>query len=69
MAQHNSGDIHESRVIPSLALVRAEFFVDTGATDSMAPAVELQRIGLTPVGRKVYELGDGSDGGAGAVRS
>jgi len=38
----------------------ADFLVDTGATDSMAPAVELRRIGVEPVGRKTYELADGS---------
>src|SRR5437773_1359012 len=36
------------------------FLVDTGATDSMAPASELRRIGVVPVGRLAYELADGS---------
>src|ERR1700675_3302021 len=37
-----------------------DFLVDTGATDSMAPARELHRIGVSPVGRMAYELADGS---------
>ena len=40
-------------------LYRADFLVDTGATDSMAPASELRRISVLPVGRMAYEL-DGS---------
>jgi predicted aspartyl protease len=37
----------------------APFLVDTGAIDSMAPASELRRIGIQPVGTKIYELADG----------
>ena len=37
----------------------AEFLVDTGATDSMAPASQLRRAGITPVGKLAYELADG----------
>lgn len=36
------------------------FLVDTEATDSMAPAVELEKIGLHPEGKMAYELADGS---------
>lgn len=36
------------------------FLVDTGATDSMAPANELERIGVRRVGKTVDELADGS---------
>ena len=39
---------------------QANFLVDTGASDSMAPARELRRIGVEPVGTKVYELADGT---------
>lgn len=39
---------------------RAEFLVDTGATDSMAPASALRRIGIKPVGKTTYELADGT---------
>lgn len=38
----------------------ALFLVDTGATDAMAPAGELARIGMRPVGRTTYELADGT---------
>ncbi|MPY89997.1 MAG: clan AA aspartic protease [Luteitalea sp.] len=36
------------------------FLVDTGAPDTFAPAAELRRIGVEPVGRTVYELADGA---------
>jgi clan AA aspartic protease len=38
----------------------ADFLVDTGATDSLAPAAELERIGIEPVGTTAYELADGT---------
>lgn len=38
----------------------AEFLVDTGATDSLAPADELRRAGILPVGKTAYELAKGS---------
>jgi clan AA aspartic protease len=38
----------------------ADFLVDTGATDSLAPGVELRKIGLLPVGKTVYELANGA---------
>src|SRR5437764_11202837 len=34
------------------------FLVDTGATDSMAPASELAGVGIVPVGRTTCELAD-----------
>ncbi|MEP6742876.1 MAG: clan AA aspartic protease [bacterium] len=37
----------------------ARFLVDTGATDSLVPASELNRIGVQPVGKKTYELAKG----------
>ena len=37
------------------------FLVDTGAFDSMAPAKALKKIGLTPKGKRTYELADGSE--------
>ncbi len=37
----------------------ADFLVDTGATDSMAPGRKLRKIGIVPVGRTTYELADG----------
>jgi len=38
----------------------ALFLVDTGAIDSMAPSDELRRAGIEPIGRKTYELADGT---------
>ena len=38
----------------------AIFLVDTGSSDSMAPAKQLKKIGIFPAGRKVYELADGT---------
>ena len=38
----------------------ADFLVDTGATDSLVPSAELNRIGVQPVGRTVYELANGT---------
>src|SRR3982750_2388941 len=40
-------------------LYDAEFLVDTGAMDSMAPASELRRVGIEPVGKRTYELASG----------
>ncbi len=36
------------------------FLVDTGATDSMAPANELEKIGVLKEGKMSYELADGT---------
>jgi clan AA aspartic protease len=38
---------------------RDQFLVDTGATDSMAPANSLRSIGIKPVGERAYELANG----------
>jgi clan AA aspartic protease len=38
----------------------AKFLVDTGATDSLAPASELKKAGIVPDGKMTYELADGS---------
>jgi clan AA aspartic protease len=37
----------------------AEFLIDTGATEPMVPASELKRIGIEPIGKRVYELANG----------
>lgn len=37
----------------------AEFLVDTGSIDCMAPANELERIGVRKEGKAVYELANG----------
>lgn len=41
----------------------AEFLVDTGAVDSLAPAKALRKAGIKPEGRNIYELADGRVGG------
>lgn len=38
----------------------ADFLVDTGATDCLAPASALQGIGVEPLGTRAYELADGT---------
>ncbi len=38
----------------------ADFLVDTGATDCLAPSSELKKVGVQPVGRTAYELADGT---------
>jgi clan AA aspartic protease len=38
----------------------ADFLVDTGGTDSLAPRAELEKVGIQTVGTTVYELADGS---------
>ena len=38
----------------------ADFLVDTGPTDSLAPRGELEKVGIRPAGTTVYELADGS---------
>ena len=37
----------------------ADFLVDTGVTDSLAPASELRNIGVRPAGKTAYELANG----------
>jgi clan AA aspartic protease len=37
----------------------AKFLVDTRATDSLVPAVDLKWIGVQPVGKNAYELANG----------
>jgi clan AA aspartic protease len=39
----------------------ADFLVDTGATDSLAPETELRTAGIQPVGRTAYELANGRE--------
>lgn len=38
----------------------ADFLVDTGAIDCLAPAKALRKVGIKPEGKNVYELADGS---------
>lgn len=37
----------------------AKFLVDSGATDSLVPALELSKIGVLPIGKMAYELANG----------
>ena len=37
----------------------ADFLVDTGAMETMAPASALREIGVEPVGKRSYELANG----------
>jgi predicted aspartyl protease len=37
----------------------ADFLVDTGEMDTMAPASDLKRIGIQPLGTDLYELANG----------
>ena len=37
----------------------ANFLVDTGALLSMAPASELKKLGIKPLGKELYELANG----------
>lgn len=39
---------------------QAIFLVDPGATDSLAPAKDLAKVGIRPVGTTTYELADGT---------
>jgi clan AA aspartic protease len=45
---------------PPAGTYEADFLVDTGATDSLAPAAELRKIGVQPEGTMAYELADGT---------
>jgi clan AA aspartic protease len=58
------GLIHVTVALKNLApaggTYEADFLVDTGATDSLAPADELKKIGMLPVGKMSYELADGT---------
>ena len=38
----------------------ADFLVDQGSTDCLAPAKKLRGIGVSPVGKTTYELADGT---------
>ena len=44
----------------SAGTYEADFLVDTGATDCLAPAGKLRQIKVQPVGTMVYELADGT---------
>ena len=58
------GAVHVTVTLTNLSSAdqtyEAIFLVDTGATDCMAPASELRRIGVVPTAKESYELADGS---------
>ena len=58
------GLIHVTVALKNLslpnAIYEADFLVDTGATDSLAPAAELRKIGVESKGKMAYELADGT---------
>ena len=58
------GRIHVTVALKNLSspngVYEADFLVDTGATDSLAPAAELRKIGVEPEGTMGYELADGT---------
>jgi len=39
---------------------QSQFLVDNGATDSLAPASELKKIGIKAIGKMAYELATGT---------
>ena len=57
------GHIYTDATIRALAGARKKwtgrFPVDTGATDTFAPASALRKAGIKPAGRRSYELADG----------
>ena len=62
--KHQNGLTRVRVKVRNLALANetytADFLVDSGAADSLAPGSELARIGVQRVGKSVYELADGS---------
>ena len=57
------GHIYTEATIRSMAGAKKKwtgtFLVDTGATDTFAPASALRKAGIRPAGRRAYELADG----------
>jgi clan AA aspartic protease len=47
-------------LVDSQKSFEALFLVDTGATDSMAPSDELEKLGVRQEGKMAYELADGT---------
>ncbi len=62
--EHDLGHIYTDATIRALGGARKKwtghFLVDTGATDTFAPASALRRAGIKPAGRRAYELADGT---------
>src|SRR5438552_8943291 len=58
------GHIYTDATIRSMAGTKKKwtgrFLVDTGATDTFAPASAVRRAGIKPSGKREYELADGT---------
>jgi clan AA aspartic protease len=58
------GLIHVTTTLRSLPKSKkkyeADFLVDTGATDSLAPTKGLKKAGIKPIGKMTHELADGT---------
>jgi len=52
-------DVSLTAFRPVAGAFAGSFLVDTGATDSMAPASALRHAGIEPAGRSSYRLADG----------
>ena len=53
-------DVAVTQISGANGRFESRFLVDTGAVETMAPASELARVGIKPVGKKTYELADGT---------
>lgn len=54
------GDLRAPEGSDATGVYQELFRVDTSAADSIAPASELERIGIVPVGQTTYTLADGT---------
>jgi predicted aspartyl protease len=59
---HVQGDLRALEGSNGDGVYQELFRVDTGAADSIAPASELEKIGIVPVGQTTYTLPDGTVG-------
>ena len=59
------GHIYTEATIRSMAGSKKKrtgrFLVDTGATDTFLPSNILRKLGIKPIGRRSYELADGTE--------
>jgi predicted aspartyl protease len=59
---HVQGGVRASAGSEAEGVYEELFGIDTGAADSIAPASELERIGVVPIGQTACVLADGSAG-------
>jgi predicted aspartyl protease len=57
---HVQGDLRAPEGSTGEGVYQELFRIDTGATESIAPASELEKIGIVPIGRSMYQLPDGT---------